>query len=337
MVALVLAAFALQAPVVVDRGDYVIHAEVIGSGRPVVAIAGGPGFSGRSVWGVGFGMRERCRTYLFDQLGTGQSKLKSATSKLDDYVGLHKTIDDLEALRRKAGHAKWTVVGQSWGVIVSLVYAARHPEAIDHLVLVSIPGLGKDGMELSRNLDAKIPKPVMDKMIEFELRQDIPEEEKLATQVLGAMPYYFHDFEIGERLAKEAPAGLFAPKVFMLLRKHVLNPTEYREDLMRLTSFKRPVTMIQGHQDPCGAAMPYLLKEDYLPHAKVRMLGGAGHFAWLEDRQFFFYEMHQALGLPLPQYLQRLGESEDPSRDREREAMKKSGWPFGHVAAKDGN
>jgi len=334
MLALALAAFSLQASVVVDRGDYVIHADVIGSGRPVVAIAGGPGFSGRSVWGIGFGMRERCRTYLFDQLGTGQSKLKSASGKLDDYVGLDKTIADLEALRKKAGLTKWTVLGQSWGVIVSLVYAAKHPEAIDHLVLVSIPGIGHDGTELSQNLDAKIPKPVMDKMIEFELRQDIPEEEKLATQVLGAMPYYFHDVEIGERLAKAAPAGLFAPKVFMLLRKHVLNPTAYREDLKRLNSFKRPVTMIQGHQDPCGAAMPYQLKEDYFPHAKVRMLSGAGHFAWLESRRSFFFELHQALKLPLPAYLQRLGEWEDPARDRELEAMEKLGWPFGHIPAK---
>lgn len=329
MLAVAVAALLMPASVVVDRGDYVINADVIGSGRPVVAIAGGPGFSGRSVWGIGFGMRERCRTYLFDQLGTGNSKLKDPQAKLDDYVGLHKTIEDLEALRKKAGHTKWTVIGQSFGVIVSLVYAARHPESIDHLVLVSVPGIGPDGGQLTVNLAAKIPKPVMDKMIEFDLRQDLPEEEKLATQVLGGMPYYFHDVERGERLAKEAPEGLFAPRVFKLLQRHILNPTAYRDDLKRLTSFKRPVSMIQGHQDPCGAAMPYLLKEDYFPHAKVHMLGGAGHFAWLEHREFFFHDLHQTLKLPLPQYLRNLGEMEDPARDRELEAMEKFGWPFG--------
>lgn len=334
MVAALIASFVFQSSLTVDRGDYLINADIVGVGRPVVAIAGGPGFSGRSVWAIGFGLRERCRTYLFDQLGTGKSRVKTGKGTLADHVSLDRTIADLEALRKQAGHTKWTVIGQSWGVIVALTYAAKHPNAIEHLVLTSIPGIGLDGDVLSQNLSKTIPQSVTDALIEQSAREDLTEEQKIESQVMAVMPYYFHRPELAELLMKDAPPNLFAAPVFMALRQHILNPGKYGPLLPKLRETKFPVTMIQGHQDPCGAAMPFLLKEEYLPQAHVELIGRCGHFAWVEQSEFFFYALYQRLKLPLPDWVEHGFELEHPAQDRETAARKQHGWPFGYVPAK---
>ncbi|HMS55002.1 MAG TPA: alpha/beta hydrolase [Fimbriimonadaceae bacterium] len=315
----------------VDRGAYSITAEAIGSGKPVVAIAGGPGFSGNAVWGIGFGARERCRTYLFNQLGTGSSKLKNPDGELASHVSLEGTVQDLEALRKRVGAKKWTVVGQSWGVIVALVYAATHPTAIDHLVLTSVPGIGAEGFVLGKNLDRIVPSDVMKTVLDLDLQTGLSEPEKIKMQVATLMPYYFIDAEMGKQTAERAPKDMFNPNVFIALRKNILNPSGYEDLISRLPKvFKSPVTMIQGHQDPCGSAMPFLLKEKFLPQAKVELLDSCGHFGWIEDRQMFFHAYLSALKVPLPPYLAHPDPDENPAWQRELEAMKKNGWPFGH-------
>lgn len=333
MIAAVAAALVFQSSISVDRGDYVINADIVGVGRPVVAIAGGPGFSGRAVWGIGFGLRERCRTYLFDQLGTGKSRMK--TGNLSDTVRLDRTIADLEAVRKQAGHTKWTVVGQSWGVIVALTYAAKHPNAIEHLVLTSIPGIGHDGDVLSQNLNNLIPKSVFDALLAEDSRNDLTEEQKIKSQVMLVMPYYFRDPESALGMMKDLPPNLFSAPVFMALRRHILNPEAYEPLFPKLRETKFPVTMIQGHQDPCGAAMPFLLKEKYLPQAHVELIGRCGHFGWIEQSAEFFYVLHRRLKLPFPDWVEHGFELEHPAQDREGAARQKFGWPFGYVAGKD--
>jgi pimeloyl-ACP methyl ester carboxylesterase len=45
--------------------------------------------------------------------------------------------DDLEAVRRALGIASWTIWGMSGGSMVAQVYARRHPDALQALVLDS--------------------------------------------------------------------------------------------------------------------------------------------------------------------------------------------------------
>lgn len=312
--------------VTVDRGDYLIHCGSVGRGRPVVAIPGGPGFDGRAVWAIGFGLRDSCRTYLFDQLGTGKSQMKAGKSaSLDPF----RTVEDLEAVRKAQGHKKWTVIGQSWGAIVAMIYAARHPQAVDHLILASIPGIGHDGTVLSANLAARIPKPLEDQLIKLQMDQSLTEEELIAQQVMLSSPYYFHQPSLGQDLLMKAPQGLFSPRVFMGLRRHILNDSAYRNDLAKLKSIKIPVTLIQGHQDPCGSAMPFLLKESFLPHAKVQMIDRCGHFPWMEQPDLFFSILHSAMKLKEPAWLSESVQFDSAAVEKENRLRIENGWPFG--------
>jgi pimeloyl-ACP methyl ester carboxylesterase len=329
MTAVFLAAALLTGSVTVDRGDYVIHAETIGQGKPMVAIAGGPGFSGRSVYGVGLATRKHLKTYLFDQLGTGKSRMKDPATSVEAKVDLYSTIADLEALRKSQGIKKWTVFGQSWGVIVALIYAAEHPGAVEHLVLTSVPGLSYDGQVLSTNLGKIIPAEVENKLIEATRKEGLTPDEQLAIGVMGVLPYYFNWPQEGIDLAAKAPTDLFSPPVFRALQKHIRSTMEYRKSLEKLPRTRFPVSMLQGHQDPCGAAMPYILRDSFLKQAKVTMLDSCGHFTWLEEYPYFTEWIYQSLKLGSLDWFEDWYKLEQPKFESELKELDRLGWPFG--------
>jgi proline iminopeptidase len=45
-------------------------------------------------------------------------------------------MSDLEALRNVWGFESINIVGHSWGGLLGMYYAARHPEGVERLVLV---------------------------------------------------------------------------------------------------------------------------------------------------------------------------------------------------------
>jgi proline iminopeptidase len=71
---------------------------------------------------------------LFDQRGCGRSlpygELRANTTQ--------HLIRDIETLREHLGIERWLVLGSSWGSVLGLAYAERHPERVSELVLFSI-------------------------------------------------------------------------------------------------------------------------------------------------------------------------------------------------------
>ena len=98
--------------------------------RSWLALHGGPG-SGASpgLW-QGFDLHNT-QVLAPDQRGSGRSR--PAGSLRGQRIGT--LIDDLERLRQANGLASWHVLGGSWGATLALSYAARHPAAVESLVL----------------------------------------------------------------------------------------------------------------------------------------------------------------------------------------------------------
>jgi proline iminopeptidase len=106
---------------------------VSGNATPVIVANGGPGLSHiymlqNDVWT----RLSRSRQIVFyDQRGTGKSKRVAP----DASWGMDAQIADLEAVRAKFGFAKFNLVGDSYGGMLAMAYAAAHPEHIAKLVL----------------------------------------------------------------------------------------------------------------------------------------------------------------------------------------------------------
>ncbi len=100
--------------------------------RPAAfVIHGGPG-SDHSGFKPAFSpLAERMQLVYFDHRGQG----RSARGDPAKYT-LDENVEDMEALRLYLGTGPIVSIGTSYGGMVAMAHAARHPDAVSHLVLV---------------------------------------------------------------------------------------------------------------------------------------------------------------------------------------------------------
>ena len=117
-----------------------LYWEVSGNpdGKPAVSLHGGPG-SGSSPGTRRMFDPAAYRIVLFDQRNCGRSTPSAAELTLD--LAANTTghlIADLERLRAHLGIGRWLVRGGSWGSVLALAYAERHPERVSELVVMGV-------------------------------------------------------------------------------------------------------------------------------------------------------------------------------------------------------
>ena len=105
----------------------------IPDGRPALFLHGGPGV------GISPGYRRffdpaHFRTVLVDQRGSGRSTPHAEIRENTTW----DIVSDLEKLREHLGIDSWVVMGGSWGSLLALCYAIRHPDSVDGLIIRGI-------------------------------------------------------------------------------------------------------------------------------------------------------------------------------------------------------
>ena len=102
-------------------------------GRPALFVHGGPGV-GISPNYRRFFDPEYYRTVLVDQRGAGRSTPHSEIRENTTW----DIIEDLEKLRKKLGFNDWIVMGGSWGSLLALCYAIKHPDSVAGMIIRGI-------------------------------------------------------------------------------------------------------------------------------------------------------------------------------------------------------
>jgi proline iminopeptidase len=109
-----------------------------GTALPIIAVNGGPGLSHAYMMQNDLWQRVGKNRFvvLYDQRGTGGSKRMQS--------GAPQTMDaqvaDLDAVRAALGLNKFALLGDSYGGLVVMAYAAAHPEHVAKLILSDSPG-----------------------------------------------------------------------------------------------------------------------------------------------------------------------------------------------------
>ena len=110
-----------------------IFYEVVGEGEPIIVVHGGPGLDHSYLQPGLDALATRNSLVYYDQRGSGRSvaSLDSTGINLDAFV------EDIDALRQALGFERVSLLTHSWGALLGLEYAARHPEAVRALILMS--------------------------------------------------------------------------------------------------------------------------------------------------------------------------------------------------------
>src|SRR5678815_350038 len=110
-----------------------LYVRTIGRGAPVIVLHGGPDFDHGYLlpeldrWKDGF------RLVYYDQRGRG----KSAENVRPEDVTLASDVEDLDRVRRHLGVEAPAILGHSWGALLALEYALRHPTHVSRLILMN--------------------------------------------------------------------------------------------------------------------------------------------------------------------------------------------------------
>ena len=129
------------------------------AGKPALYLHGGPG-AGCSPGERRFFDPDTYRVVLFDQRGSGRSRPLASESDADLRTNTTAhLIADIEALRRRHGVERWTVLGTSWGTTLGLAYAQAHPRRVDALVLALVGTTSRREVEwLTRDVGRIFPR-----------------------------------------------------------------------------------------------------------------------------------------------------------------------------------
>ena len=110
-----------------------LYARDIGKGPPVIVIHGGPDFDHRYLLPDMDRLADAFRLIYYDQRGRGQS----AEGVKPEDVTIASDVADLDAVRGHFQLGPVALLGHSWGALIALEYAIRHPERVSHLVLMN--------------------------------------------------------------------------------------------------------------------------------------------------------------------------------------------------------
>ncbi len=107
-------------------------------GKPAIVLHGGPG-SGCVPWHRRLFDPGAYRLVLFDQRNCGRSTPHASVPETDltNNTTAH-LLADLEQLRQHLEVERWLVFGGSWGSVLALAYAERHPERVTEIILFGV-------------------------------------------------------------------------------------------------------------------------------------------------------------------------------------------------------
>lgn len=255
-----------------------------GPGAPIlVLLHGGPGVSSDYLAALDSLAGPALQVVTYDQRGTGRS-----TAQPDETYSEASYVADLERVRIAIGAERIHVLGHSWGGLLALMYATRHPDRLLSLTLVDSAPPWKQATEAgSQRFGARIV-ALTEQGI---LPENVPADRgNDCTPGLAAiMPVYFSD-------PRHPAAKLAGPTCHAGPQKtwQSLGDFDFRGALQTITVRS---LVIHGADDPFG--LPWAEEvASSLPAAKPELLviPKCGHMPWIECPMPFYDKLRAFLG-----------------------------------------
>jgi len=251
----------------------------------VIILHGGPDFDHNYLLPDMDRLADAYRLIYYDQRGRG----RSAENVKPDDVSLESEIADLEVVREYFQLESVAVLGHSWGGLLAMEYAIRHPERVSHLILINTGPASHDDYTLFRQNRLKSAAGDIERMKalastaryqEGDLEADaayyrihfksaICQPEQLEKLVLSLRANFNQE---GIRKAREIEARLMEET--WSLRGYTL--------FTQLGGLRTPTLLIHGDYDIIPVAYARHIAQA-IPGASLVVLKETGHFSFIEN------------------------------------------------------
>ncbi|MBM3180309.1 MAG: alpha/beta hydrolase [Chloroflexi bacterium] len=224
-----------------------------------------PGLSGTTrYWQGRLGaLEKKYRILLVDPLGFGDSPKSWSRYTVDRHVdALYQTLKN---------EKRFVLIGHSMGTLLSIAYAAHHPEQVESLVLLSTPFFG--GAKEARRFFSSQPVPLGWFFSNMALAAVIC---MITRRVFGRlMPYFRRD------LPREVAADIVKHswRSFTSSFWEVICNYDAKKDADTLGDL--PVLCIHGDQDDTAPLTGAMALANGRKNWQIHVLDGVDHHPWL--------------------------------------------------------
>lgn len=264
-----------------------LYCREVGQGTPMIVLHGGPDFDITYLLPELDRLSDKFHLIYYDQRGRGRS---AGHVKPED-VTLESEMDDLDKVREHFHLDKVDLLGHSWGTVLALEYALRHPERVSRLVLMDpAPASAAD---IDRFRKERVEKwPVL-----MELRKAIADTTAYKEADPDAVVAYYRvhfrpalarsgDYEklimrMQARFIEQGKEGILKSRAVedRLVNETWASPKGY--DLHpKLKGLNIPTLVITGDHDFFPFAAEHIAQA--IPGARLVTLKDCGHFPYLE-------------------------------------------------------
>ena len=263
-------------------GNLYVRANGLADGRlaPLLLLHGGPGGTHLGMVGA-LPLADTRGVILYDQLDCG---LSDRTGNAANW-NVERFVSEIDAVRRAMGLERFHLSGTSWGGTLALEYAARKPQGLESLILLSPLVSTRAWLDDAEIYIAELPAEHQQAIAEARRTRNYESERFMAADA-----YYARLHLARERLSPLhlACQGRSDPLFNYPLYLHMWGPSEFvvtgtlkpYDGEPLLPQVEVPTLIMGGEYDE---ARPETLKRfaGRMQNAHYQMVAGSGH--WVEN------------------------------------------------------
>lgn len=273
------------------QNDPQLYVREFGTGRDtIIMLHGGWGAEHSGMLEAVMDLEKQFHFIFYDQRGSLRSPCP------DSLITFHQHIEDVELLRKELNIDKLNVVGHSMGSILASAYAAKYPQHINRLVLLSPAYLKNPTPEEDKKLldqeyaahKAFMNRPEVNREFDkYGLNRKTP-----ALTSREATSRYHIDFakrmlyDVSKWSDMTGGRALYKGHVFELTAKTY--PAEGWNYLQEFSKQAYPVSIITGDHDMLDFGNNLIKKwAGEVPRINLSVIKNAGHLPWLDQPTAF--------------------------------------------------
>ena len=268
--------------------------QIAGSRRSVaILLHGGPGSNMNAVWPDLVAIAEDRRIVMYDQRGGGRSEIITDAKRLTaaDHVR------DLEAVRAALRLKRVALVGESWGALLAVLYAAEHPDRVERLLLLGPAPPTRQIM--NRRLDESDAAMGMRAKLAAVVKEMPQSPDPIATCneffALYTRQFFAHPENMSRRRGSSCDGPPEGVRNYFVVNEATfasLGDYDVRPQLRQLTM---PALVVEGERSIPSTVESARAFAAALPNARLLLVSGAGHYPQVERPDLFFAAIHPFL------------------------------------------
>jgi len=229
-------------------------------------------------------LADEYRVIAYDQRGCGESSLTPPYT-------FERLADDLEDLRKELVGGPVIVQGGSFGGMIALLYATRHPDNLTHLILRGTTPSHHHEEEVLATIRSKLHKATSAsvRMVEKVFSDDVIDDTELRLIWLALQPLYYETFDPDAALEKTRLMHFHAESHNALFSNQTYDVRD------KLAAIRAKTLVICGAQDwICPPSQSRMIAAG-IPGAKLLMVEGANHAVHMEKNALVLAEIRAFL------------------------------------------